>query len=112
MAPYNPPFEKGDSKLCFSEWVLKLHRGDGMTLIAMNWKNGQPPQEFCRLRDRVSGTRREPIPAEQIGRPTCPFDRPRRVITAAATTAPFPELPVKPQHCAAQKRQHDYRQNP
>ncbi|CUT10460.1 FIG00985526 hypothetical protein [Bradyrhizobium sp.] len=25
---------------------LKLHRGDGKTLIAMNWKAGQPPQDF------------------------------------------------------------------
>jgi PLD-like domain len=27
-------------------FTLKLHRGEGMTLIAMNWKNGPPPQEF------------------------------------------------------------------
>jgi hypothetical protein len=27
-------------------FTLKLHRGDGMTLIAMNWKNGQPPPDF------------------------------------------------------------------
>jgi hypothetical protein len=27
-------------------FTLKLHRGDGMTLVAMNWKNGQPPQNF------------------------------------------------------------------
>jgi hypothetical protein len=27
-------------------FTLKLHRGDGMTLIAMNWKNGQPPEDF------------------------------------------------------------------
>lgn len=27
-------------------FTLKLHRGDGMTLIAMNWKDGEPPQEF------------------------------------------------------------------
>ncbi len=25
---------------------LKLHRGDGMTLLAMNWKAGQPPRDF------------------------------------------------------------------
>lgn len=25
---------------------LKLHRGDGMALLAMNWKNGEPPNEF------------------------------------------------------------------
>ena len=25
---------------------LKLHRGDGMTLLAMNWKNGAPPEDF------------------------------------------------------------------
>ncbi len=27
-------------------FTLKLHRGDGMTLLAMNWKNGQPTQDF------------------------------------------------------------------
>jgi hypothetical protein len=27
-------------------FTLKLHRGDGMTLIAMNWKKGKPPKEF------------------------------------------------------------------
>lgn len=27
-------------------FTLKLHRGDGMTLIAMNWKQGTPPEDF------------------------------------------------------------------
>jgi hypothetical protein len=27
-------------------FTLKLHRGEGMSLIAMNWKNGQPSQDF------------------------------------------------------------------
>lgn len=27
-------------------FTLKLHRGDGMTLVAMNWKKGRPPEEF------------------------------------------------------------------
>ena len=27
-------------------FTLKLHRGDGMCLIAMNWKNGKPPKDF------------------------------------------------------------------
>jgi hypothetical protein len=27
-------------------FTLKLHRGDGMTLIAMNWKKGKPPRDF------------------------------------------------------------------
>ena len=27
-------------------FTLKLHRGDGMTLVAMNWKTGQPPANF------------------------------------------------------------------
>lgn len=27
-------------------FTLKLHRGDGMTLLAMNWKDGQPPRDF------------------------------------------------------------------
>ena len=25
---------------------LKLHRGDGMALLAMNWKQGKPPEDF------------------------------------------------------------------
>src|SRR5262245_64812377 len=27
-------------------FTLKLHRGDGMCLIAMNWKQGKPPNDF------------------------------------------------------------------
>ncbi|HEV8365017.1 MAG TPA: phospholipase D-like domain-containing protein [Gemmatimonadaceae bacterium] len=27
-------------------FTLKLHRGDGMSLIAMNWKTGKPPKDF------------------------------------------------------------------
>jgi hypothetical protein len=27
--------------------TLKLHRGDGMTLIATNWRNGKPPKDFA-----------------------------------------------------------------
>src|SRR5688572_2693839 len=27
-------------------FTLKLHRGDGMALVAMNWKKGRPPNDF------------------------------------------------------------------
>jgi phosphatidylserine/phosphatidylglycerophosphate/cardiolipin synthase-like enzyme len=27
-------------------FTLKIHRGDGMALIAMNWKEGKPPKDF------------------------------------------------------------------
>lgn len=27
-------------------FTLKIHRGDGMSLVAMNWKNGKPPASF------------------------------------------------------------------
>jgi phospholipase D-like protein len=27
-------------------FTLKLHRGDGMTLLGMNWKDGKPPENF------------------------------------------------------------------
>lgn len=27
-------------------FTLKVHRGDGMVLLAMNWKDGEPPQDF------------------------------------------------------------------
>jgi phosphatidylserine/phosphatidylglycerophosphate/cardiolipin synthase-like enzyme len=29
-----------------AHFTLKLHRGDGMTLVAMNWKKGRPPEDF------------------------------------------------------------------
>ena len=29
-----------------AQFTLKLHRGDGMTLVAMNWKNGKPAKDF------------------------------------------------------------------
>lgn len=29
-----------------ARFSLKLHRGDGMTLLAMNWKSGRPPRDF------------------------------------------------------------------
>ena len=27
-------------------FTLKIHRGEGMALLAMNWKNGEPPDDF------------------------------------------------------------------
>lgn len=27
-------------------FTLTLHRGEGMVLIAMNWRNGRPPDDF------------------------------------------------------------------
>src|SRR5688572_17114685 len=27
-------------------FTLKVHRGDGMALLAMNWKKGRPPRDF------------------------------------------------------------------
>ncbi|HJR61582.1 MAG TPA: phospholipase D-like domain-containing protein [Vicinamibacterales bacterium] len=27
-------------------FTLKIHRGDGMALVAMNWKQGEPPRDF------------------------------------------------------------------
>ena len=27
-------------------FTLKIHRGDGMALVAMNWKKGKPPANF------------------------------------------------------------------
>jgi phosphatidylserine/phosphatidylglycerophosphate/cardiolipin synthase-like enzyme len=29
-----------------AKFTLKLHRGDGMALVAMDWKNGTPPNDF------------------------------------------------------------------
>jgi phosphatidylserine/phosphatidylglycerophosphate/cardiolipin synthase-like enzyme len=33
-------------RIAAAVFTLKLHRGDGMVLIAMNWKKGQPPADF------------------------------------------------------------------
>jgi hypothetical protein len=38
-------------------FTLKLHRGDGMCLVAMNWKNGKPPNDF-QLRSSIGLGRR------------------------------------------------------
>ena len=27
-------------------FTLKVHRGDGMSVVAMNWKDEEPPQDF------------------------------------------------------------------
>jgi hypothetical protein len=27
-------------------FTLKVHRGDGMALLAMNWRHGRPPRSF------------------------------------------------------------------
>src|SRR5215510_13473129 len=29
-----------------AKFTLKIHRGDGMALVAMSWKTGKPPVEF------------------------------------------------------------------
>ena len=52
-------------------FTLKLHRGDGMALLAMNWKNGKPPRGLRRLRHRVQGARRRQVlrPEEPAGVP-------------------------------------------
>jgi len=34
-------------------FTLRIHRGDGMALVAMNWKNGKPPADFCWFCHRV-----------------------------------------------------------
>ena len=34
----------GDSQ--DAPFTLKLHRGEGMVMLAMNWKRGEPPKDF------------------------------------------------------------------
>ena len=29
-----------------AEFTLKIHRGEGMALLAMNWRSGEPPEDF------------------------------------------------------------------
>ena len=46
-------------------FTLKLHRGDGMCLVAMNWKR-KAAKGLRRLRDRIQGAgRRRLLPAEE-----------------------------------------------
>jgi hypothetical protein len=40
----DPPFVMGG--VAAAPFTLKIHRGEGMVLLAMNWKNGQPPANF------------------------------------------------------------------
>jgi len=57
------PDGAGDSRMtnaCFVEGTvaaapltLKIHRGEGMALLAMNWRVGMPARRFRRLRDRI-----------------------------------------------------------
>jgi hypothetical protein len=57
---------------------LKIHRGEGMCLLAMNWKNGTPPQDFVGFAIEY----REP------GR--------RQVFSRSKTVSPLPEAPPAP----------------
>ena len=48
-APANPQAPSGfevTGTNAAALFTLKAHRGEGMTLLAMNWKAGQPPQNF------------------------------------------------------------------
>ena len=42
-------------------FTLKIHRGDGMALLAMNWKKGTAAGRFRRVRDRVQGAGRRQV---------------------------------------------------
>jgi hypothetical protein len=35
-----------EGKTSGAKFTLKLHRGEGMCLVAMNWKRGKPPEDF------------------------------------------------------------------
>src|SRR4051812_19001150 len=38
------PFVEG--AVAAAPFTLKIHRGEGMVLLAMNWRGGQPPDDF------------------------------------------------------------------
>jgi hypothetical protein len=40
----DPPFVTGG--VAAAPFTLKIHRGEGMGLLAMNWKGGMPPDNF------------------------------------------------------------------
>ena len=92
-------------------FTLKLHRGDGMALVAMNWKNGKPPKDFVgfaieykepggdrffALKNRLAfpgaGRQRQPEPAldAAVADPEVPlgaFPAQRRARRASSSTA-------------------------
>ena len=45
IPPMNANFEVVGQNVA-ALFSLKVYRGDGMALLAMNWKEGQPPQDF------------------------------------------------------------------
>lgn len=42
-------------------FTLKIHRGDGMALLAMNWEERQAAGRFCRVCHRVPRAQRGSI---------------------------------------------------
>ena len=77
-------------------FTLKLHRGEGMALLAMNWKDGTPPDNFVGFAIEY----KEPggdavLPAQEPAR--LPRERrlvqPERALDAAV---PDPEVPLGP----------------
>lgn len=46
MAPINTTEFEATGKNAKALFTLKIHRGEGMLLLAMNWKNGKPSEDF------------------------------------------------------------------
>ena len=56
----------------WAPFSLKLHRGEGMVLLAMNWRHGQPPMDFVGFAieyQEPNGTRFYPL-KNRLGFPT------------------------------------------
>lgn len=71
-------------------FTLKIHRGDGMCLLAMNWKKGQPSadfvgfaieykepdgQKFFALKNRLTFTGADPIEPNRLSSLRSPFQK-------------------------------------
>jgi hypothetical protein len=67
-------------KNAVAPFSLTIHRGDGMVLLGMNWKAGQPPADFVgfAIQYREPGTQFFKAVHGRIDRkfrPTCPAIR-------------------------------------
>ncbi len=71
-----------------AHFTLKIHRGDGMALLAMNWRNGKPPADFVGFSIEYrepGGDRFWPL-KNRIG---FPGQKPDKHGRFASTVAPF-----------------------
>jgi len=81
-------------------FTLKIHRGEGMALLAMNWRKGQPPPDFVGFAIEYREPERHTL---LCGQESPELQRQRRLHIEFEATADllniggaYPEIPVGP----------------